>query len=174
MQIMQAKGHQLPSIVSFYDTMCQVMQDQPFLPNGNRGGFPSRAMVAAAIRDGHQFIGIEDGQIIAAYILNHDCDDAYRSAPWQIRAPDQAVGIVHALRVLPQYSGRGYAKQLMTHGIQIARQNGYQAIRLDCLKENTIPARLYTSLGFQYVTTVDITYADIGVSMPCLLYELIL
>lgn len=174
MQIVQAAQHQFVPIMTFYETMCRVLGEQPFLPNGNHGGFPAPSMVEAAIRSGSQFIGVEAGKIIAAYILNHDCDDAYRGAPWQIQAADDEVVIMHALRVLPEYSGRGYAKQLLAHAIQTAREQGARAVRLDCLKENTAAVKLYTALGFQLVDTVSITYADIGCPMECLLYERVL
>ncbi len=93
---------------------------------------------------------------------------------WQINAAKNEVVIMHALRVLPDYGGRGYSKQLVEHAIQTARSRGWKAIRLDCLKGNDIPVRMYQSYGFKYVDTVDITYVDIGIPMPFHLYELVL
>ena len=81
---------------------------------------------------------------------------------------------MHALRVLPDYGGRGYSKQLVEHAIQTARSRGWKSIRLDCLKGNDIPVKMYQSYGFIYVDTVDITYVDIGIPMPFHLYELVL
>ena len=81
---------------------------------------------------------------------------------------------MHALRVLPDYGGRGYSKQLVEHAIRTARSRGWKAIRLDCLKGNDIPVKMYQSYGFKYVDTVDITYVDIGIPMPFHLYELVL
>ena len=81
---------------------------------------------------------------------------------------------MHALRVLPDYGGRGYSKQLVEHAIRTARNRGWKAIRLDCLKGNDIPVKMYQSYGFKYVDTVDITYVDIGIPMPFHLYELVL
>ena len=40
---------------------------------------------------------------------------------------------------------------------QTARSRGWKAIRLDCLKGNDIPVKMYQSYGFIYVDTVDIT-----------------
>ena len=58
-----------------------------------------------------QFIGIEDGRIVAAYIMNHDRDEAYHAVKWLIYANDNETVVLHALRVLPEYGGRGYSKQ---------------------------------------------------------------
>ena len=93
---------------------------------------------------------------------------------WQINAAKNEVVIMHALRVLPDYGGRGYSKQLIEHAIRTARSRGWKAIRLDCLKGNDIPVKIYQSYGFKYVDTVDITYVDIGIPMPFHLYELVL
>ena len=93
---------------------------------------------------------------------------------WQINAAKNEVVIMHALRVLPDYGGRGYSKQLVEHAIQTARSRGWKAIRLDCLKGNDIPVKMYQSYGFKYVDIVDITYVDIGIPMPFHLYELVL
>jgi len=41
-------------------------------------------------------------------------------------------------------------------------------------KVNDIPVKVYQSFGFQYVDTVEITYADIGAPMQFRLYELVL
>ena len=80
--------------------------------------------------------------------------------------------ILHALRVLPEYGGRGYSKQLVRHAIQTAAERGQKAIRLDCIEGNDIPQKMYQSFGFRYVDTVSITYEDIGVPREFLVYEL--
>ena len=174
MKIVQATNDNLTELMSFYSVMCDVLGEKSFLPNGDKGVFPSQAMVEESIKDRCQFIGIEDNKIVAAYILNHDCDSAYNTVRWQINAAKNEVVIMHALRVLPDYGGRGYSKQLVEHAIQTARSRGWKAIRLDCLKGNDIPVKMYQSYGFKYVDTVDITYVDIGIPMPFHLYELVL
>ena len=144
----------------FYDRMCEV-----------QGGFPSDEMVKNAIAEKDQFIGIEDGQIVAAYIMNHDCDEAYHTVRWLTDAEDKEMVVLHALRVLPEYGGRGYSKQLVQHAIDTARERGLKSIRLDCIEGNDIPQKMYMSFGFAYVDTVEITYVDIGIPRKFLLYE---
>ena len=151
--------------------MCEVLGEKDFLPEGDKGGFPSDEMVKNAIAEKDQFIGIEDGQIVAAYIMNHDCDEAYHTVRWLTDAEDKEMVVLHALRVLPEYGGRGYSKQLVQHAIDTARERGLKSIRLDCIEGNDIPQKMYMSFGFAYVDTVEITYADIGIPMKFLLYE---
>ena len=63
-------------------------------------------MIKDAIKERNQFIGIEDGRIVAAYIMNHDRDEAYHAVKWIIDANDNETVVLHALRVLPEYGGR--------------------------------------------------------------------
>ena len=151
--------------------MCEVLGEKDFLPEGDKGGFPSDEMVKNAIAEKDQFIGIEDGQIVAAYIMNHDCDEAYHTVRWLTDAEGKEMVVLHALRVLPEYGGRGYSKQLVQHAIDTARERGLKSIRLDCIEGNDIPQKMYMSFGFAYVDTVEITYVDIGIPMKLLLYE---
>lgn len=162
--------------MDFYRAMCEVLDRKCFLPDGNKGGFPSQAMMEDAIACKEQFIGIEDGKIVAAYIMNHDCDEAYRLVRWHIEAEqeEREASVLHALRVLPEYGGRGYSRRLVEHAIQTARERKQKAIRLDCIVGNDVPVKVYRSFGFEYVDTVSITYEDIGVPMPFRLYELVL
>ena len=174
MKIRQAEMDDLEEIMSFYDVMCQVLGEKDFLPDGDKGGFPSQDMVREAICSGTQFVGVEHDKIVAAYLMNHDCDEAYDTVRWHVDAAKDEVVILHALRVLPEYGGRGYSKQLVEHAIRTAESWGQKAVRLDCIVGNDIPVKVYTSFGFEYVDTVEITYADIGVPMQFKLYELLL
>ena len=78
------------------------------------------------------------------------------------------------MRVLPEYGGRGYSKQLVQHAIDTARERNLKSIRLDCIEGNDIPQKMYMSFGFKYVDKVEIIYVDIGVPRKFLLYEFVL
>ena len=82
--------------------------------------------------------------------------------------------VLHGLRVLPEYGGRGYSKQLVQHAIDTARARKLKSIRLDCIEGNDVPQKMYMSFGFTYIATVEITYVDIGTPREFLLYELVL
>ena len=87
MEIRAAVPGDLDELMDFYAEMSRALDKQDFLPHGNRGGFPSREMVEDAIRDAGQFVGVEDGRIMAAYFLSHDCDRAYETAPCRSGPP---------------------------------------------------------------------------------------
>ena len=149
----------------FYDGMCKVLSGKDFLPEGDKGGFPPDEMIKDAIKERNQFIGIEDGRIVAAYIMNHDRDEAYHAVKWLIDANDNETVVLHALRVLPEYGGRGYSKQLVQHAIDTARERNLKSIRLDCIEGNDIPQKMYMSFGFKYGIPEE---ADLVFDVRCL------
>ena len=172
MKITKATQNDLHELMQFYDYMCSILGQQKFMPNGNKGGFPPLEMVETAIREGNMFVGREDQRIIAAYIMNHDADPSYDAVDWKSGANrDQAV-VLHALRVLPEYGGKGYSKMLLEHALETARANGERAMRLDCLEGNEVPIRMYKNYGFEYIDTVEITYVDIGEPRQFMVFEL--
>lgn len=174
MTIEQAAMDDFAEIMSFYSTMGEVLGEKDFMPDGDKGGFPSEDMVKEAINHNSLFIGVEDNKIVAAYILNHDCDESYNAVQWHIDADKDKVVILHALRILPAYGGRGYSKQLVKHAIQTAKNWRQKSIRLDCIVGNDIPVKVYQSFGFEYIDTVWIFYANIGKPMQFKLFELVL
>ncbi len=174
MKIIEATNKDFLGLMRFYDSMCTALDEKEFLPNGDKGGFPSDNMVLSAIREHNQFIGIEDDRIVAAYILSHNCDKVYHTVQWQIEATEKEVMILHALRVSPQYGGRGFSKKLMEYAIETAKLRKQKAIRLDVLEGNFIPEKMYASYGFKYIDTVQIFYEDIGETMRFRLMELVL
>lgn len=174
MNIEQAVMDDLNEIMKFYDMMCSELGKADFLPSGNKGGFPPEEMVINSITSKCLFVGKENGRIISSYIINNDADPAYKNIKWQISAPKDKVSILHALRVSPSYTGRGFASTLLEHAIKTASDRGQLAIRLDCIEGNTVPHRMYTSHGFKYMGDAEILYKDIGVPRKFLMFEKLL
>lgn len=174
MKIREAVLGDYAELMDFYTYMCTVLDGKDFLPHGNKGGFPSAEMVSDAIKDQNLFVEIEDDKIVGAIIMNHECDEAYHTVSWGIDAPDDQVVILHALRILPKYSGQGYAKKLIQYSIEKAKERNLKAIRLDVIEGNDIPLHMYGLFGFQYVDTVEMCYEDIGEARKFRLMELLL
>ncbi len=171
MIIREAKPEGLNEIMAFYEMMCRELDGAAFLPNGNKGGFPSLKMVTESIKNSCLYVGEENGEIAAAYIMNNECDPAYDAVPRKVEADKEHASVLHALRVAPKYGGRGYAGRLVEHAAETARSKGRKAIRLDCLVENTIAHKLYLSHGFQIAGKTEIYYEDIGERRKFLMFE---
>ena len=55
-----------------------------------------------------------------------------------------------AVYLLPQYTGKGYGRQLIEHGEQMAKQYGYPKIRATICTENQTSQAAFTALGYTY------------------------
>lgn len=174
MNIQIASEADYPEVMAFYESMCEELAKRSFLHMGNQGGYPSESMVKDAIDNGGMIVGVEQGAIIAAMILNHAADNAYGKVKWRIDAAPDEVTIMHALRVSPKHSGRGYGRAMVDYSIHLAKSTGQRAIRLDTLDENTIAQKLYRTMGFSFIDTVEIEYMDIGEPRTLYCYELAL
>lgn len=61
MNIREARKNELQGILLFYSKMCEELGKKEFLPEGNKGGFPSKEMVITAIKNNQLYVGEEDG-----------------------------------------------------------------------------------------------------------------
>lgn len=174
MLIRLANQEDFEELRSFYILMNEVINKRTDLYNENNAYFPSDEMMLAAIENQFQYVGIEDGKIVAGVIANHDCDGAYEKAKWQIKATREEVTVMHALRVLPEYGGRGYAKQMISFLLEHGKQSGQKAVRLDVLEGYEGPLKMYMGFGFSYIDTMEIFYEDIGKPVRFKLLEKIL
>ena len=161
MLIRVAQPADLEALTAFYTRMTHVINERTHQANPNHRIYPSAELIGEAIDAGQQFVGVEDGRIAVACIVNGSCDPSYHTVRWQAEAGPDEFWVIHALRVLPEYQGRGFAKQMLRHLIETAPDRGVRSIRLDILEGYEV-ARLYENLGFGYVDTVEILYEDIG------------
>lgn len=95
-------------------------------------------------------------------ILNSRYNEGYESVPWSRKYGAEEVSIPHALAVDPRIQGKGIGRILVHEMINLAKEQGMKAIRLDILGENQVAERLYTGCGFQFVQEKRMFYEDTG------------
>ena len=161
MFIREAIQEDFDELRTFYIRMNEVINVRNNDFNPDNAVFPSDDMIRCAIANSEQFVGIEDGIIVAACIVTCEAEESYERVKWKVDAGENEFWILHALRVLPEYEGRGFAKQMITFVIDLAPERGIKAIRLDVLDGYAVE-RLYYPFGFEYIDTVEILYEDIG------------
>jgi len=64
------------------------------------------------------------------------------------RSPRQGELLMDGITVSADYRGQGVGTQLFDALVDYAKENGYQAIRLDVIDTNPHARRLYDRLGF--------------------------
>ena len=111
-----------------------------------------------------------EGALVAGMILTRGTDKTYSGAPWRVDAPDEKTAVIHTLGVSPALAGRGLALEMIRSAVDLARERGWRALRLDVLDANKPAHQLYLRAGFQYICTKKIFYESVGLA-DFLLYE---
>lgn len=160
--IRPAREGEFPSVRSFYHALIAAMEGSPYPPGWEEGVYPSDRALQDAIAGGRLFLLFWDEAMAGAMIMDHESNESYEKASWPTRGEPEELSTVHALGVHPDFAGRGLGKALVAHAIQTARAEGQKAIRLDVLEGNLPALKLYRSMGFQYVESLEMFYEDTG------------
>ena len=127
-------------------------------------GHPKPEQVAAWAEAGELYLALDGKQIAGVVVLNHEAIDAYATADWAVEASALEALVVHALGVMPDYLGQGVARFLLDSALDVAREAGCLAVRLDVYVENTPALRLYRSYGFRDLGCYTVDYGDIDLN----------
>ena len=162
MIIKKANSEQYQLVREFYHSLIDGLVGAPYNAGWKKDIYPAPEYLMESIDNGELFIAVQNGDIIGAMVLNHQCNEGYREFQWPTDALDDEVMVIHALGIHPSKTGNGYAKQMVAFAIQTARQNKQKVIRLDVLKGNLPAEKLYSGMGFQYLHTLPMFYEDTG------------
>lgn len=171
-EIIIAAPEDFPRVRAFYHSIIDEMQHLPWFPCWEKGIYPTDESLRGYLDRSEMRLMIIDGEIAAAAALGGrlDCgNEVY----WPSGATENECASVNMVAVHPRLGRQGLAKQMVAHLMDLARERGLRALRLDVVDINTPAKRLYTSLGFQYVSS-ETTVFDDGSSLNFELYECIL
>lgn len=173
MTVRKAQIDELDGLMMFFTRMNEVINVRNNDYDPDNEVYPPYDTVLSAIENGELTVGTEDGVLCAACIVNHDCPEEYLGVKWQVEAAEDEFSVLHALRVAPEYEGRGFARQMISHVVSAAAESGQKAMRLDVLEGYSVE-QMYLRMGFKYVDTVELYYADIGYPKRFRLLEMVL
>ena len=135
-------------ILDFYQLVIRETENMAVYGRWIYGLHPTKEMIERYVRQGVMYL-CEEGSVItlAVAVTPYQTDD-YHGVDWQRPLKDDEAAVVHLFAVNPRYQKKGYAKAVMKSVLDMARDMGMQAVRLDALGCNIPAHRLYTSLGF--------------------------
>ncbi len=162
MTISRAEIKEYDAVRLFYHSLIDGLKDSQCLVGWKKDIYPSPSFLMDSISGNELFLCRDDDEIVAAMVLNHRCNEEYKKYRWENETDNSELLVIHALGVHPAHSGKGYAKALVQEAIDIARETGMKAIRLDVLEGNYPAEKLYAGFGFQYKTTLQMFYEDTG------------
>ena len=172
-EIILAAPEDFPRVRAFYHSLIDEMQSSPYLPGWKKEIYPSDEDLTAALDRSEMYLLTANGEIAGAMAVNCACNEEYDRVSWPTAAAQGEFLVIHMLGVHPRFSGRGLAKAMVAHALNLGRAARMKAVRLDVLEGNLPAERLYSGAGFQYVDTVEMFYEDTG-RVRFRLYELTL
>ena len=157
-----AKIEEYEQVLKFYYDTIDMLGTSEFNSLWKKDVYPSNAYIRESIEKGNMWVYELDGQIISAMVLNHECNEGYKSVKWPTEVTKEEFFVIHAFGVLPSIHGKGIGSQMLKNAIEYASKNNIKVIRLDVLADNVPAVRLYTKNGFSYVDSTCMFYEDTG------------
>ena len=145
MEFRPATPDDLDALVALYAAAAQDMQNKGIDQWDER--YPDREILSEDVESGNMVLGLLDGALACAYVVNRDYDPEYASGAWA-----HAQGrfcVLHRLCVNPAMQGKGLARQAMARMEKTAREQGFDSVRLDVFSQNLHAQRLYEGLGYR-------------------------
>ena len=134
-----------------------------------RNVYPTEKTAEVALNRGDLFVMEDEGEIVAAAVINQTQVPEYKNAAWKHGAAAQEVLVLHCLAVDPLEKGRGYGRAFVAFYEEYAKRHGCPALRMDTNALNARARKLYQSLGYEEVGVVPCVFNGIpGVQLVCL------
>ena len=145
LEFRRAGTDDLDALVALYGAAAQDMREKGIDQWDEY--YPDREILAEDVESGDMTLGLLDGQLACAYVVNREYDPEYELGAWEHTEGDFCV--LHRLCVNPQLQGRGLARQAMARMEKNARDQGFDSVRLDVFSQNLHAQRLYERLGYR-------------------------
>ena len=145
LEFRRAGTDDLDALVALYGAAAQDMREKGIDQWDEY--YPDREILTEDAESGDMTLGLLDGELACAYVVNREYEPEYELGAWEHTEGDFCV--LHRLCVNPQLQGRGLARQAMARMEKNARDQGFDSVRLDVFSQNLHAQRLYERLGYR-------------------------
>lgn len=121
----------IAAVGRFYDRVVCYLCEHVNYPKWVYKEYPSECSVREMTEAGSQFVCIDHGQIVGAFVLNDDPQGAYEKAAWSRELPEGRYMVCHTLAAGPASQRKGIGRKIVEYCIDYAKKHGFEAIRLD-------------------------------------------
>ncbi len=167
--VRQALPDDIPAVADIYERIHTEEEENRMSIGWVRGIYPTEDTAQRAMGRGELFVGIDEGKIAAAAIINHEQVPEYENCSWAYKAVPSEIMVLHTLVVHPACSGRGYGRGFVQFYEDYALQHGCRYLRMDTQEKNTGARAMYRKLGFSEPGIVPCNFNGIaGVQLVCL------
>jgi len=145
MEFSPATHKDLPELMQLYRA-ATLQMDAQGIPQWDEI-YPDQLVIGEDIARGEMTLGMIDGHIAVAFMLESCAEGDYERAQWRYLEPRFVV--LHRLCVHPDFQGRGVARKTMDYLEREVLARGICTIRLDAFSQNPAALHLYESRGYE-------------------------
>lgn len=156
MHIIKCTQQNIPDTAAFYDSVTQHLEKHINYPKWSYGQYPSAESVKNAVCANEQYICLDNGSIVGAFILNDNPMGNYEAVGWSKNLKRGDYLVIHTLATDPSRRKKGIGKFMADYCINTAKKYNYKALRLDVVPSNTPARKLYESMGFKLAGEADL------------------
>lgn len=169
MDIRKADLGDLDAVARLYDAIHTAEENGLITTGWRRGIYPARATAEAALARGDLYVGLHQGTLMAAAVLNGTQGDVYPQGRWAHNAPEDQVFVLHTLVIAPDAAGKGHGRAFVAFYEETAIALGRLYLRMDTNARNERARALYARLGYREAGIVPCEFQGIqGVSLVLL------
>lgn len=161
-QIRKAIPSDTDGIEKLYSDVCDHLEAHENFPGWKKGIYPAREDAENGIKYGSLFSVLENGEIIASFMLDRNADDGYSSAVWLTESDYARIYVLHTLAVRPDRLQRGIGTKILEYAESFAKKERCLSIRLDIVHGNTPAEKLYRKNGYEFIATVSLGREEYG------------
>ena len=165
-EIRLANTNDISNVIEFYKIVCNDPNNKA---RWHYGIYPTDEDLINDINNQELYILLQDNEIVSAAVIRMEEDELYLGANFTNHNP----AVIHILTTSPLHRHHGYAKDLLNHLIDVAKNNNKESIHLDIVYDNDYAEKLYESVGFKHCEDKELYYPDTGLIVSSL-FELII
>ena len=165
-EIRLASTNDISNVIEFYKIVCNDPNNKA---RWHYGIYPTDEDLINDINNQELYILLQDNEIVSAAVIRMEEDELYLGANFTNHNP----AVIHILTTSPLHRHHGYAKDLLNHLIDVAKNNNKESIHLDIVYDNDYAEKLYESVGFKHCEDKELYYPDTGLIVSSL-FELII
>lgn len=108
--------------------------------------YPTQAVIERDIANGEMTVGLIDGAIIFAFVLNNEQWEGYENGAWQ--HPGLPFKVLHRLCIDPACQRKGIGMRTMRYIEALLKSGGTDVLQLDAFPKNSNAIKLYEKLDY--------------------------
>lgn len=151
-KFMLARKEDLDSIMSMFTEAINEMNKNHIYQWDSV--YPDRDTLEDDIKKKQLYIGLHEGEVVSAYVLNKECDEEYVNGAWE--CDDSTYCVLHRLCVNPTYQNKKVGTSTVIHLENQLKNMGVESIRLDAFTLNPYAVKMYEKLGYSKVGYADL------------------